>query len=46
MSDISRKYKIKNILAESNAHALPHLVGEKNRCLKVIWVRLRSTQDN
>jgi hypothetical protein len=37
MSDISRKYKIRNILAESNAHALPHLVGEKNRCLKVIW---------
>jgi hypothetical protein len=32
-----RKNQIKEILSASNAHAIPHLVGNKNKTLKMIW---------
>jgi hypothetical protein len=32
------KQKLKQILAASNAHAVPHLVGNQNKCLKLIWL--------
>jgi hypothetical protein len=32
------KKKIKEILATSNAHAVPHLVGKQNKYLKIIWL--------
>lgn len=30
--------RIKEILATSNAHAIPHLVGKQNKWIKLAWL--------
>ena len=32
------KKRIKEILVASNAHAIPHLIKNKNICLKLTWL--------
>jgi hypothetical protein len=34
----NKNKKLKEILSGSNAHALPHLVGNQNKILKSIWL--------